>query len=605
MGLAERWMAVGVEGRAEAVASARERAGVPDLTAREMWGTRDPAAAKAILAEADADRARPWPQTLLSDYARFWRDGARTPYETPAGELRRRTSTAVVAAALTADQAYVDQAADGLLLLCEQTTWCWAAHESFATERHEVLGDPDQPYLDLGAAETAEILAWADLVLGPALDDRVPGLRRRLRAEVSRRVIQPFRIDRRWHWLGLTGHLSNWNPWVHGHVLAATLFLEDDPEVRLEVADLVVDGLDRYLNSLPADGGCDEGYAYWWNGPARLAQALDLLDTITNGAFAPWSCTPLAELARYPQRMALGHGWYVNVADGSARPDPNQPWHLLHRWGRHHDDAGVMAQAAAHRDQPIAPVTGLGRALIGFTDDAWWASAKADLPLPRSTYLAELQVLVVRETAGTSNGLTLAIKGGHNNENHNHNDVGSFIAALDGTPVLIDLGQPTYTALSFSDRRYEHWVVRSDWHNVPSIDGQEQLPGAQYRATEVEAQENSLALDLSHAYPKGSRYRRVASLEAGAIRIADEWDGSAEQHFVIAGTPLDHEPGRLRIQTLTGGHVQLRWDAGAARLERRAVEDQLLEGVWGSIVHRLVITPDRNSFELTVASARD
>ena len=251
MGLAERWMAVGVEGRAEAVASARERAGVPDLTARETWGTRDPAAVKAILAEADADRARPWPQTLLSDYARFWRDGARTPYETPAGELRRRTSTAVVAAALTADQTYVDQAADGLLLLCEQTTWCWAAHESFATERHEVLGDPDQPYLDLGAAETAEILAWADLVLGPALDDRVPGLRRRLRAEVRRRVIQPFRTDRRWHWLGLTGHLSNWNPWVHGHVLAATLFLEDDPEVQLEVADLVIDGLDRYLELAP------------------------------------------------------------------------------------------------------------------------------------------------------------------------------------------------------------------------------------------------------------------------------------------------------------------------------------------------------------------
>ena len=195
MGLAERWTAVGAEGRAEAVASVRERAGVPDLTAREVWGTRDPAAVKAILAEADADRARPWPQTLLSDYARFWRDGARTPYETPAGELRRRTSTAVVAAALTGDQTYVDEAADGLLLLCEQTTWCWAAHESFATERHEVLGDPDRPYLDLGAAETAEILAWADLVLGPALDDRVPGLRRRLRARgsASRRPAVPYR----------------------------------------------------------------------------------------------------------------------------------------------------------------------------------------------------------------------------------------------------------------------------------------------------------------------------------------------------------------------------------------------------------------------------
>ncbi|MEV5965784.1 heparinase II/III family protein [Kribbella sp. NPDC051952] len=596
MGLAERWMAVDAAGRAEGIARARQRVGVPELAERATWSTRDRSAVQAILAEAEADRLQPWPHTLLSDYARFWRDGVRTAYEDPAGELRRRTSTAVVAAVLTADQAYVDQAADGLLLLCEQTTWCWAAHESFATERQEVLGDPDQPYLDLGAAETGQILAWADLVLGSALDQRVPGLRRRLRAEVRRRVIQPFRTDRRWHWLGLTGHLSNWTPWIHGHILAAALFLEDDAEIQREVVDLVIEGLDRYLESLPADGGCDEGYSYWWNGPARLVEALEVLDRITDGAFAPWSCTPLAELARYPQRMALGDGWYVNVADGSARPNPNQPWHILHRWGRRNDDAGVMAQAAAHRDQPIAPAVGLGRALVGLTDDVWWASAKTSLPLPRSTYLADLQLLVVRETAGSSRGLTLAIKGGHNNENHNHNDVGSFIAALDGVPVLIDLGQPTYTALSFSDRRYEHWVVRSDWHNVPLLNGQEQSAGADYRATDVVATENSLALGLS-----GSPCRRVATLDAGVITIADEWEGTAEQHFVLAGTPLDQQPDRLVVQTLADGRVDLTWTGGAGRVEQRLVDDDLLASVWGPAVHRLVIPVDGTTFTLTIS----
>ncbi|TDD16277.1 heparinase [Kribbella turkmenica] len=562
-----------------------------------MWGSRDPETVRAILAEADADRHQPWPRTLLSDYARFWRDGVRTAYENPAGELRRRTSTAVLAAALTAEQAYVDEAADGLMLLCEQTTWCWAAHESFATARGEVAGDPDEPYLDLGAAETAEILAWADLVLAPALDERVRGLRRRMRREAGRRVIRPFLTDRRWHWLGLAGRLHNWNPWIHGHVLAAALFLEDDPQVRLEVADLVVDGLDRYLTALPADGGCDEGYAYWWNGPARLALALDVLDRVTDGAFAPWSCPPLAELARYPQRVALGDGWYVNVADGSARPDPNQPWHVLHRWGRRHDDPEVMAQAAAHRDLPIAPAAGLGRALLGLIDDDWRTAAKAELPLPKSIWLPDVQLFVARNDSG----LTLAIKGGHNDENHNHNDVGSFIAALDSTPVLIDLGQPTYTALSFSERRYEQWVVRSEWHNVPVVNGQEQRPGARYRAEDLVASENSLALQLAGAYPAAPGYRRVATLD-DAIRIDDEWAGSAVQHVVIAGTPLRHEAGRLLVETLAGGIAELTWDAGlgTGRLEERAVDDPLLEGVWGPTVHRLVIDCTGTAFRLTV-----
>ncbi|MFI7067284.1 heparinase II/III family protein [Kribbella sp. NPDC050124] len=591
-------MAVGVEGRERAVAAARARSGVPDLTRRDVWSTREPAVVRAILADAEVDRAQPWPQTLLSDYARYWRDGVRTAYEGPAGELRRRTSTAVLAAALTADEAYVDAAADGLMLLCEQTTWCWAAHESFATARNEVAGDPDEPYLDLGAAETAEILAWADLVLGPALDERVPGLRRRMRRETRQRVIEPFRNDRRWHWLGLDGRLHNWNPWIHGHVLAVALFLEDDPQGQLEVTDLVVDGLSRYLDAMPADGGCDEGYAYWWNGPARLALALDLLDRVTDGAFAPWSCTPLAEMARYPQRVALGEGWYVNVADGSARPDPNQPWHVLHRWGRYHEDADVMAQAAAHRDLPIAPVAGLGRAVLGLTDDTWWNAAKTELPLPKSTWLPDVQLFVARDESG----LTLAIKGGHNDENHNHNDVGSFIAALDSTPVLIDLGQPTYTALSFSDRRYEQWVVQSGWHNVPVLDGHEQQAGPGYRATGVVVQENSLALDLTQAYPETPHCRRVASVEDGAITIADEWEGSAAEHFVIAGTPIRHDAGRLLIETLNGGCAQLTWNAdlGAGHLERRAVDDALLEGVWGPTVHRLVIDCAGESFRLTV-----
>jgi hypothetical protein len=512
--------------------------------------------------------------------------------------VRRRTSTAVLAAALTADQAYVDEAADGLMLLCEQTTWCWAAHESFATARGEVVGDPDEPYLDLGAAETAEILAWADLVLGPVLDERVPGLRRRMRRDVRQRIIQPFLADRRWHWLGLDGRLHNWNPWIHGHVLAVALFLEDDPQVQLEVTDLVVDGLSRYLDAQPDDGGCDEGYAYWWNGPARLAVALDVLDRVTDGAFDPWSCTPLAELARYPQRVALGNGWYVNVADGSARPDPNQPWHVLHRWGRRHQDVEVMAQAAAHRDLPIAPAAGLGRAVLGLIDDDWWVADKAELPLPKSTWLPDVQLFVARGA-----GLTLAIKGGHNDENHNHNDVGSFIAAVDSTPVLIDLGQPTYTALSFSVRRYEHWVVQSAWHNVPLINGHEQLHGPQYKASDLVVRENSLSLDLSQAYPGASRYRRVATLADSAITIADDWEGSATQHFIIAGTPTIQGPHDLVIETLSGGRARLTWNEGTGHLEQRPVNDPLLEATWGPTIHRLTIACPTTSFHLTIRTS--
>ncbi|WP_328991231.1 heparinase II/III-family protein [Kribbella sp. NBC_01245] len=629
MTLTRRWFDLGEPVRAAALGHARARVGVPDVGDRAAWETCDPETAAAIAAEASRDAGVPWPGTFLSDYARYWRDGVRTAYEGPAGDVRRRTSAAVLAAALTGEEKHLDQAADGLLLLCEQTSWCWAAHESFASERKEVVPDPDHPYLDLGAAETVSILAWADLALASALDRRVPGLRRRLREEARRRVIRPFLEDRRWHWLGLDGHLHNWNPWIHGQLLAATLLLETDSATKRAVVELTIDGLDRYLAALPADGGCDEGYAYWWNGPARLAEALELLDRVTGGEFAPWDIAPLAELARYPQRMALGEGWYVNVGDGPARPDPDQPWHVLHRWGGRIGDHDVRAQAAAHRGQAISAKAGLGRALTGLLDDDWMtaqpavqpAAQPAALPLPASSWLPDVQLLVSREQAGTTKGLALAIKGGHNAENHNHNDVGSYVVAVDGTPVLIDLGQPTYTSISFSERRYEQWVVRSEWHNLPLIAGHEQPAGAQWRASEVDVrltpEGDSFSADLSTAYPTDARWRRTATLDrqASTVRVHDEWENAdhVTLHHVLAGRPIAHHAGELTVETLAGAKAKakarLTWapHLGQGRLEKRTIDDPLLSDVWGPAVHRLVIDlgPNQTSFDLTITTLKE
>jgi hypothetical protein len=594
-GLRERWAQLPDEVRADAVHRARERVPVPPADDRAAWS--------GLAAGVRAGRGEPWPQPLLSDYARYWRDGNRTAYEDPAARLRDRTAGAVLAAAVTGAVADLDEAADGLYLLCEQSTWCWAAHETFAAERGRVVPDPDRPYLDLGAAETAGLLAWADLVLGAALDRRVPGLRERVRREVRRRVLDPFRDDRRWHWLGLDGHLHNWNPWIHGHVLAATLFLAPDPVV----VDLVVDGLDRYLAAQPADGGCDEGYAYWWNGPARLAEALQLLDWATGGRLHPWDLPPLAELARYPQRVDLGGGWAVNVGDGPARPDPAQPWHVLHRWGIACGARDVAEYAASHAGGQSA---GLGRALIGLHDPAWRAATPAPVALPERSWLPDVQLLVCREPGG----LALAVKGGHNDENHNHNDVGSYIVAVDGVPAVIDLGQPTYTAISFTDRRYEQWVTRGGWHNLPVIGGHEQAPGRAFRATGVHADGDALHLDLSGAYPPGAgcrRWRRVARLDRdrGAVVVADEWDLThaathVQLHHVLSGEPVSHRAGELVMRFHTP--VRLTWDPahGTGVLHRQPVDDPLLRGVWGDAVHRLAVpavtSAGAGAFELTI-----
>ena len=608
--LLARWTTLPPALRAQAVLQARSRVPVPSIDDRAAWA----GIGHDIADRADAERGSPWPQPLLSAYARYWRDGNRTGYEQPAARLRHRTAVAVLAAAITADDADLDEAADGLELLCQQSTWCWAAHERFAAVRGQVVPDVDAPFLDLGAAETVGLLAWADLVLAPALERRVPGLRERIRREASVRVLEPFRADRTWHWLGLDGHLHNWNPWIHGHVLAATLFLAPDTEL----VDRVVDGLGRYLDAQPADGGCDEGFAYWWNGPARLGEAIQLLDWATLGRFAPWQLPPLNELARYPGRVELGGGWVVNVGDGAARPDPEQPWHALHRWGRTAGLDDVVAHAAAHH-RPPEPTAGLGRALLGLHDQAWRTAGPVETVGPVETagpdrawsppdrsWLPDVQLFVCREPGG----LAVAVKGGHNDENHNHNDVGSYLVAVDGTPVVIDLGQPTYSAISFTERRYEQWVTRSEWHNVPVIGGHGQSPGAEFRATGVEVDGDAIGLELSGAYPAEAgctSWRRRVHLDRGrgAVVVSDRWRladpaTAVRLHHVLAGEPVEHRPGELLL-CFAGSTARLSWDpaVGAGTLQRQPVDDPLLRGVWGDAVHRLVIEAV-DVFELTV-----
>jgi len=113
--------------------------------------------------------------------------------------------------------------------------------------------------------------------------------------------------------------------------------------------------------------------------------------------------------------------------------------------------------------------------------------------------------MTARSSEGSRKGFYLAAKAGHNAESHNHNDVGNFIVFYDGAPVLIDAGAQTYTAQTFSSRRYELWNNQSAYHNLPTINGVMQSPGREFEAREVEysaaAGQAELSMDLAAAYP--------------------------------------------------------------------------------------------------------
>jgi hypothetical protein len=194
-------------------------------------------------------------------------------------------------------------------------------------------------------------------------------------------------------------------------------------------------------------------------------------------------------------------------------------------------------------------------------------------------------ILICRPAPGSLRALGAALKGGHNDEHHNHNDVGSFVVALAGETPLLDPGAEVYTARTFSGRRYESGVINSFGHPVPRVAGNLQQTGrraaARIVSTRFGEKEDALVLDIRSAYrvPELQKLERtfVFSREGGGrLTITDEAEFSSPQEFetaLITTSPWRALDGKNRLAVGSGpAAVAVAADAGDEELSVDATE---------------------------------
>ena len=162
-------------------------------------------------------------------------------------------------------------------------------------------------------------------------------------------------------------------------------------------------------------------------------------------------------------------------------------------------------------------------------------------------YGEDAQWLIARKE-----GFGFAAKAGHNDEPHNHNDVGSFIFVKNGRQVLTDPGCPPYSREYFqSAHRYQFLQSSSRGHNVPIVDGQYQLPGQQFAATDVSWDGVVFSMDLAGTYDvEGlSSLRRSFRLTDSGVILTDRIESAVPitERFISHELPTV-EPGIIRWQ---------------------------------------------------------
>ena len=464
---------------------------------------------------------QPWPMRRATDFLAFVRDGSRKADETPYFARRRKLCAAAIACCTGLDR--LDDVTDGVWCLCEESSWVISAHNHNAipgalNPAEQPLPDPDNPYVDLFSAQTAMILAITCQILGTQLDGVTPQLRRRAEKEIRKRVLVPFLTRDDFWWMGLIRKdLNNWTPWIVSNVLVAGCLSPLAAEETRLLVRRACAMLDRYLAVIPADGGCDEGPGYWNMAGGALLDCLELLEKITDGQLACWQDQKIRNLMRFPLVTEISPGWFANFADCDARAYLSGE--RLQLAGEKLHDPALVALGLRYRgtlNDQLKDVPHLTRLM-----SLLFHSPVASPPgaVPEDAWLPDLQWRVVRRGR-----LALCCKGGHNGENHNHNDTGSFMAYVDGEPLLVDAGNMTYTAKTFSAERYTLWHTRSAFHNLPLIGETEQGAGNQFAATEVSCLADGLDLRLDQAYPAEAKlrvFRRRMQLTETGLTVTD------------------------------------------------------------------------------------
>lgn len=561
---------------------------------REAWARLAalPEAAD-IVRDAEKRAAKPLPELPDALYLEFTETGNRRNYERPYGQRTGQIGTLLLAECLEYKGRFLPALERDLLALCDERSWTMPAHDGS-------LGNfkGTQLTIDLGSSARGWLLASADYWLGDRLS---PALRERLRKEVRRRIFEPYLAVVRRGGLGGNAWMmcnNNWNAVCSAGVVCSALALMEKPEDRAEVLAAMERSNPKFLGGFTDDGYCSEGMGYWNYGFGHYVMMGLAVRESTGGRLDLFGGEKFRRIAEYARGYQIQRGCSPFFADGGGGP-ARDVWALLRQ----------ACPEAVPADAPPLPLLGGGHTVVGLRAFGQEppAAAATNAALPLRTWFGDAQVLLTRSASGGGAPFGAAIKGGHNGEHHNHNDVGSYTVVLDGIEMLGDPGGEVYTRRTFSRERYTSKMLNSYGHPVPVVAGQLQPTGRRWAATVLgsafDDARDRLELDLKGVYavPELTGLRRTFTHDRAArsIEIVDEASLAAPQSF---STPL---VTYRKVARKDAGTLYLHDGARCVEVRIEAegspwrLEEELIENPGKPSPRRLAVT-----FEKPVTAAR-
>ncbi len=520
---------------------------ISDRPAWEALGKQ--AAFSKIVARAELLISTPFPDSPDELYLEFSQNGNRGNYQKVASERRSQVRIFTLAECLENQGNFLPALEEVINELCLERTWVLPAHD-------KSLENFDLKTVDIDLASSA--LAWelaiADYLLGDKLQ---PDVRDTIRRNVEARVLNPFRqmvtgVREGNFWLRTT---NNWNAVCLAGVTGAALALVEKREERAFFAAAAESGIKNFLKGFTPDGYCSEGVSYWNYGFGHYVLLTEALRQATAGRLDLMETPEAKPAALYGTRIEIQNGICPAFSDCpiNAKPDRELLAYLDRRY-------------ALGLNLKLEPSSGgaLFESLCYAYPDAF-PKAKASESTPsvnaERDWFADAGVYIGRPDTKSETKLAVALKGGHNDEHHNHNDVGSYQVVLNDTVLLSDPGSEVYTARTFSNQRYESLALNSFGHPVPRVAGKLQETGRQAEGKIVRedfsGMGDTLIVDLKSVYavPELERLERTFIYlrnERGRFIVSDLVAFNNPEKFETAlvtfGACEEVKPGVLEIR---------------------------------------------------------
>ena len=462
------------------------------------------------------------PELSYNLFRLFYQTGDRRTYETVYFARRQGLNAACFMALLYPErEEYLQRAQDQLFSVLNEYTWVLPAHQSSLENFNPV-------HIDLFAAETALNVSEVYMLLRDRLD---PFLIRRIREEIRRRTLDAFlaRPVGGWETAAI-----NWTAVCTCGVAVALMNVL--PEETEKLIPRFVTAAENYLTGFGEDGYCPEGPMYWAYGFGFFTALAERLRSFCG--IDLFQSPKVERIASFFQKMYLCENVEVTFADADMGNRYNHG--ILHFLNNEYPYSVVVppAKYGSCTDR-------MARMCLHLRSFMWFDPSIVPGEALGTHYGEDVQWLIARKES-----FGFAAKGGHNDEPHNHNDIGSFIFAKNGRQVITDPGRAQYCRDYFNNTtRYNFLHTSSRGHSVPIVGGQYQKPGREFAAKDVLWDGSVFSMELADVYDLDGLHRLQRSFrvtDAGTV-LTDRMESTlpVTERFITPEQPAV-EAGKVR-----------------------------------------------------------